>query len=319
MITQYGPWGTVWDYRHEDLAVPAPDLIPLRNAHEDAESQTGADNIHEKTSGNQTFGRTTSKTSRDDPGRTGIWTDSGQCPNAMCLYADTGGRVGTSCSPETAGQWPEISRLPRHFRGSIEHLCMVIWHKPCSFPDEQSNMWYAFNRLKSIALGQIFPHVWEDRMTCLGDWPASIQLLAVAYRGLDRAAIVEQYIHIIIQTNWVPFQYYAKYQIIAVNLKWNPLSLQNTPRMGLSEEMKDSFQYRDTPEKLPVFATLCQNQDIQIWPHQSETAAMMMGVQLVFYHAPKFPSPLKNSTEGTAGIVPWLRWRAAMDCSVREW
>jgi hypothetical protein len=87
----------------------------------------------------------------------------------MCQYADSGGEIGTSCYPGTAAQWPEMSRLPGHFRGLIEHLYMVIRHKPRGVSDEQSKMQYAFNSLKSIALGQISPHVWEDGKICLGD------------------------------------------------------------------------------------------------------------------------------------------------------
>jgi hypothetical protein len=43
---------------------------------------------------------------------------------------------------------PDFSRLDRSlFRGWIAQLGMVIRHKPTSFPDEQSKMRYAFNRL----------------------------------------------------------------------------------------------------------------------------------------------------------------------------
>jgi hypothetical protein len=36
-------------------------------------------------------------------------------------------------------------------------------------------------------------------------------------------------------------QYYAEFQVIAADLDWNPSALWNALRMGLSEEMKDSF------------------------------------------------------------------------------
>jgi hypothetical protein len=39
---------------------------------------------------------------------------------------------------------------------------MVIRQKPSSFPDEQSKMGYAVNRLSGLALRQILPHVQED-------------------------------------------------------------------------------------------------------------------------------------------------------------
>jgi len=59
-------------------------------------------------------------------------------------------------------------------------------------------------------------------------------------------------------------QYYAEFQVIAADLDWNPSALQNALRMGLSEEMKDSFTYSDMPEELPAFVMVCQKRDNQI-------------------------------------------------------
>jgi hypothetical protein len=50
---------------------------------------------------------------------------------------------------------------------------MVIQHKPASLLDKQSKMWYPFNCLRSEALGQIMPHVREDRTIGLDDLPLS--------------------------------------------------------------------------------------------------------------------------------------------------
>jgi hypothetical protein len=69
---------------------------------------------------------------------------------------------------------------------------MVIRHKPASFPDEQSKMQYAFNRLKGIAFGQILPHVREDETIGLEDLPAFIQLLEAAVGDPDRVATAER-------------------------------------------------------------------------------------------------------------------------------
>jgi hypothetical protein len=59
-------------------------------------------------------------------------------------------------------------------------------------------------------------------------------------------------------------QYYAEFQVIAADLDWNALALRNALRMGLTEEMEDSFTYSDMPEELPAFVTVCQKWDIQI-------------------------------------------------------
>jgi hypothetical protein len=81
--------------------------------------------------------------------------------------------------PEDRGQKfpdsPDFSGSDRtQLRGWIAQLRMVIRHKPASFPDEQSKMRYAFNRLRGIALGQILPHVREDGTIGLEDLPAFI-------------------------------------------------------------------------------------------------------------------------------------------------
>jgi len=100
-----------------------------------------------------------------------------QLTNALTLAA----RVSPK-APEHKGQKGPDSRdfsglYQTQFRGWIVQLQMIIRHQPASFPDEQSNMWYTFNRLWGIALGQILRHVREDRTVGLEDLPAFIQCL----------------------------------------------------------------------------------------------------------------------------------------------
>jgi len=59
-------------------------------------------------------------------------------------------------------------------------------------------------------------------------------------------------------------QYYAEFHVIAADLDWNSSALRSALRMGLSEEMKDSFTLSDMPEELPAFVMVCQKQDTQI-------------------------------------------------------
>jgi len=58
--------------------------------------------------------------------------------------------------------------------------------------------------------------------------------------------------------------YYAEFQHIATGLDWNPSALRNALRMGLSEQMTDSFTYSDIPEKLPAFLKMCHKRENQI-------------------------------------------------------
>jgi hypothetical protein len=62
---------------------------------------------------------------------------------------------------------------------------MIIRHKPSSFPNEQSKMRYAFNRLSGLVLRKILPHVRENGEINLGDLAAFIQLLEAAFGDPD--------------------------------------------------------------------------------------------------------------------------------------
>jgi hypothetical protein len=105
------------------------------------------------------------------------------------------------------------------------------------------------------------PHVREDGTIGLEDLPALIQLLESAFGDPDRVATAERKMREIKQKNREFSQYYAEFQVIAADLDWNPSTLRNALRMGLSEEMKDSFTYSDMPEELPAFVTVCQKRD----------------------------------------------------------
>jgi hypothetical protein len=62
-----------------------------------------------------------------------------------------------------------------------------------------------------------------------------------AFGDSDRLATAEQKMHDIKQKNCEFSQYYGALQVLAADLDWNPLVLQNTHWKGLSLEMKDFF------------------------------------------------------------------------------
>jgi hypothetical protein len=160
---------------------------------------------------------------------------------------------------------PDISGSDRTlFRGWIAQLRMVIRHKLTSFPDEQSKMRYAFNRLRGLGLGQILAHVREDGMIGLEDLPVCIQLLEADFGDSDWIATVKRKMREIKQQNREFSLYYAEFQVIAADLDFNPAALWNTLRIGLSEEMKDSFPSCDMPEELPALVTVFQKPENQI-------------------------------------------------------
>jgi hypothetical protein len=88
--------------------------------------------------------------------------------------------------------------------------------------------------------------------------------MEAAFGDPDRVATAEQRMREMKQKNREFSQYYAGFQVIAADLDWNPSALRNALRMGLSEEMKDSFIYSDMPEELPAVVTVCQKRDNQI-------------------------------------------------------
>jgi len=210
-------------------------------------------------------------------------------------------------APEERGQKfpdsPDFSGSDRTLlRGWSAQLRMVIRHKPASFPDEQSKMRYAFNRLRGVALDHILPHVREDGTIGLEDLPALIQLLEAAFGDPDRVATAEWKIRGNKRKNREFSQYYAEFQVIAADLDWNPSALRNALRMGLSEEMIDSFTYSDMPEELPAFVTVCQKRDNQIRQRRAEKAAQNNGSGIGFA-SPRPPSAQKAPEAAPAGTI----------------
>jgi len=240
-----------------------------------------------------------------------------QLANALTLTARAA--PATHQAPEDRGhKFPNSldfsGRDRTQLRGWIAQLRMVIRHKPASYPDEQLKMRYAFNRLRGVALGQILPHLREDGTIGLDDLPALVQLLEAAFGDPVRIATAERKIREIKHKNREFSQYYAEFQVIAAVLDWNPSALRNAVRIGLSEEMKDSFTYSDMPEELPAFVTVCQKRDNQIRQRRSEKAAQNKGSVIGFTSSRPPPAP-KTPETAPAGTVAGYTGPAPMDFS----
>jgi hypothetical protein len=109
-------------------------------------------------------------------------------------------------------------------------------------------------------------------------------------------------------------QYYAEFQVIAANLDWNPSALLNASRMGLSEDMKDSFTYSDMPEELPAFVMACQKRDNQIRQWRAEKAGQNKGGGVGF-PSPRPPPAPKAPDTAVAGTVTGYTRLTLMDHS----
>jgi len=109
-------------------------------------------------------------------------------------------------------------------------------------------------------------------------------------------------------------QYYAEFQVIAADLDWNPSALRNALRMGLSEQIKDSFTYSNLSEELPAFVTVCQKQDNQIHQKREEKAPQNKGSGIGFA-SPRPPPAPKAPEVAPAGSVAGYTGPAPMDLS----
>jgi hypothetical protein len=113
---------------------------------------------------------------------------STQFANALSLAA----RAAPPAPQEEEDQGQKFPDL-QDFSGSdrpqlrrwIAQLRMVICYTPRRFPDEQSKMRYAVNRLSGLALNQILQQGQESGEVGLEDLPAFIQLLEAAFGDPD--------------------------------------------------------------------------------------------------------------------------------------
>jgi len=238
--------------------------------------------------------------------------------NTLCLAARAAPTPPQQ--PENRGKkFPDSVDLSgsdrTQLRAWIAQLQMVIRHKPGSFPDTQSKMRYAFNRLRGVALSQILPHVRENGEIGLEDLPAFIHLLEATLGVPNRVAAAKRKMLEIKRKNCELSQYYAEFQVIAADLDWNPSALRNTLRMGLSEEMKDSFTYSHMPEELPAFVTVCQKWDPQIRQRCGEKVAQNPGGGTGFTSSPRPPDPPKDPAGAPGGTVAGYSGPAPMNLS----
>jgi len=95
---------------------------------------------------------------------------------------------------------------------------MVIRYKPGSFLDKHSKMRYAFKRLRVMTLGQIVPHVREDKTIGLEDLPAFMPLFEAAFGAPDQVATAKPKMQGIKHKNRECSQYYAEFQVVAADL-----------------------------------------------------------------------------------------------------
>jgi len=312
---------TAADHRPANETVPAPAMRPYRAGTTNTNSQERTGRSLEETNGTRNQRGFATGTGRHDPRRTAIWRGSPRFEHAVSEWVDVSSRSSPGCSPGFGRQRPEMSRLPRLFRvesNSVRRL-------DCSTPDGHTTQARQLSRrtfedavcIQSPEGSRLRPDLAtrpgrrNDRVgrpTSIFTTPGS----SFCGGGPNSHRRTEDEAD---KTKNHEFsQYYAEFQVIAADLDWNPSGLRNALRIGLSEEMKESFTYSDMPGELPTFVTVCQKRDIQIRQRRAEKAARNKGSGIGFTSSRPTPAPRAPET-APAGTVAGYTGPAPMDLS----
>jgi hypothetical protein len=108
------------------------------------------------------------------------------------------------------------------------------------------------------------PHLREDGMIGLEAIQKFIHLRQPGIEDTYEVVTAPQKLREIKQNNPEFSQYYAVFQVIAANHDWDRSALLIDRRMGLSDNMKDSFECSYMPDEHPAFVTVYQEPDNQI-------------------------------------------------------
>jgi hypothetical protein len=172
--------------------------------------------------------------------------------------------------------------------------------------------------VRFVALGQIMAHIRKDRMIWLEELPAITQLLKAACGDPVRLATTERNMQDIAKINCEFSLYFAEFPFTATDLNWNSLAIQNAQRMGLSQDIKDFFQYYDMSEDVSTFLMGFQKSDNQILEWRAAQAAQNWG-GVVGFASPSPPVAPKAHKTAPAGTVAACIQHAPMDLSAGKW
>jgi hypothetical protein len=89
-------------------------------------------------------------------------------------------------------------------------------------------------------------------------------MLELVFGDQDKAATAKQELLKLKERDCEFSQYYAKFQKYVADVKWNAEAQMDALQNGLSNELKDSLQHADMPDKMVDFVKMCSKQDSQI-------------------------------------------------------
>ena len=204
-----------------------------------------------------------------------------QITQLAAMVSQQGDRTGAAPQGETAAAGRDRPS-PKHpdpfmFSGTnrkdlrpfIAQLRLKLVQNEDHFTTPQARMRYAVSRLEGVALAQILPHVTETGVN-LDNVEAMITILTTAFGDPDVAATAERELNKLQQKQREFSAYYAEFQRLITDLDYNDSAKRNALRRGISDELKDALMYRDIPDSLPDFISLCQKLDNQIRARNAE-------------------------------------------------
>jgi len=110
---------------------------------------------------------------------------------------------------------------------------------------------------------------------------------------------------------------YAEYQVITTELDWNTSALRHALRMGLSDKLKYSLQYRGMLNELSAFLAPYLKWNTPIWQHRPKHAAQRIHGGTRFTSSSRLQSlpntpwyPLLERILDLPGLCVWRLARA---------
>jgi hypothetical protein len=191
---------------------------------------------------------------------------------------------------------------------------LKIAGKPRSFDTEQKKLRYAVGRLEKVALAQIMPYCDDvSGEVKIDSLMTLVDMLELTFGDQVKAATAKRELLKLKQRDREFSQYYAEFQRYMADINWNTEAQMDALRNGLSNELKDSLQHADIPDKIVNFVKMCSKRHSQI---KARVAEKKSGRWEGGYKKPDNANNTTSAPEASpAGTVVGYHGPAPMDLS----
>ena len=134
---------------------------------------------------------------------------------------------------------------------------------------DQHKMMYITSLLEGNAHQMIYPYIVNDRINfnTIGElWDP----LDCAYDDPDCQGTAERELAMLKQGTSEFSAYFANFQRIMAELKWDPSAKKAAIRQGMTGNLKDLLRSYDCPEDWASYIRLLQHLDSKLWQHEAE-------------------------------------------------